>query len=251
MVPSSRHAAIAAALREQIESGALPAGAPLPSEAQLTAEFGVSRGTVRQALAKLRADGMIVGGRGRSPVVARPMLSQSFDQLLSFTVWAQTLGRTPTAQTLELARRPVAAGAAAALELAPGAPVFQLKRLRLLDGEPVMIETTTFIEPVGRLLVDCDLDGGSIYAQLADRGVTFSEAQQKIAAIAANGEQATLLKLPRRAPLLEVRRRALDPDGRPLEWSYDTYRGDVFTITIQNQIAVPRAGVALALADAD
>jgi GntR family transcriptional regulator len=248
--PRSRHAAIAAALRAAIDSGTLVPGTPLPSEAQLSARFDVSRGTVRQALAALRAEGAITGGRGRPPIVARPALTQSFDQLVSFSVWAAALGHTPTARTLELARRPAEPEAALALGLEPGASVFQLRRLRLLDGDPVMIEETTFVERIGRLLLDCDLDGGSIYEQLGERGVTFSEAQQTIAAIAAGAEQASLLGVARRAPLLEVRRRACDPDGAPLEWSYDTYRGDVFTITIQNHYALPRSGVALALLDA-
>jgi GntR family transcriptional regulator len=247
---ASRHARIASTLRRQIESGALAAGAPLPSEAQLSAEFDVSRGTVRQALAALRAEGLIAGGRGRPPVVARQALAQSFDELASFSVWAASLGRTPTARTLELARRPADPEAARALDLEPGDPAFQIRRVRLLDGEPVMIEVTTFVEPIGRLLLDCDLDSGSIYEQLGSRGVVLSEAQQTISAVGANAEQAKLLGVPRRAPLLQVRRRTIDRDGCPVEFSYDAYRADVFSITIQNQVALPRSGVALAIADA-
>ena len=56
-----------------------------------------------------------------------------------------------------------------------------------------MLELTTFVEWVGRLLLDCDLDGGSVYAQLGERGVVFGEAHQSIAAIAASAEQAALL----------------------------------------------------------
>lgn len=205
----------------------------------------MSRGTVRQALAALRAEGLIVGGRGRAPVVRRPGLAQSFDQLVSFTSWARQLGRSPAARTLELARRPADDEASEQLGLAPGTPVFQYRRLRLLDGEAVMIERTTIVEWVGRLLLDCDLDGGSVYEQLGEQGVEFAEAQQTIAAIAANAEDAGLLGIARRSPILEVRRRALDPDGVPLEWATDRYRGDAFEITIHNRHELPRAGVAL------
>jgi GntR family transcriptional regulator len=242
---ASRHASIAATLRAQIDSGELPAGAPLPSEAQLSARFEVSRGTVRQALAALRSEGLIAGGRGRPPTVARQLLAQSFDQFVSFSMWAERAGHEPAARTLELARRPADVDAALALGLEPGAPVFQYKRVRLLDGVPMMIELSTFVEHVGRLLLDCDLDGGSVYAQLGDRGVRVSEAQQTIAAIAANAEYAALLEVPRRAPLLEVRRLVLGPEGERLEWSYDIYRGDSFAITIHNHIALPRTGVRL------
>jgi GntR family transcriptional regulator len=206
---------------------------------------------VRQALAALRAEGLITGGRGRPPRVARSILAQSFDQLVSFSIWAERLGRTPGARTLELARRPAGAEAASKLGLEPGTPVFQYKRLRLLDGEAAMIELTTFVEWVGRLLLDCDLDGGSVYAQLGERGVVFAEAQQWIAAVAASAEQAALLGVARRAPLLEVRRQVFGLDGSPLEWSYDTYRGDAFGITIQSRVALPRAGVALTLVDGE
>jgi len=242
---AARHAVIARALRDSIRSGELVPGSTLPSESQLTARFGVSRGTVRHALATLRTEGLIVGGRGRVPVVRRPGLAQSFDQLVSFTMWARQLGREPAARTLELARRPADAESAQQLGLAVGTPVFEYKRLRLLDGEPVMIERTTLLERIGRLLVDCDLDGGSVYGQLGERGIEFSEAHQTIAAIAAGGEDSELLGIARRAPILEVRRRALDPDGQPLEWSCDRYRGDSFEITIHNQTELPRAGVAL------
>jgi DNA-binding GntR family transcriptional regulator len=81
--PSSRHAAIAATLRAEIQSGELAPGSTLASEAELSARFEVSRGTVRQALAALRAEGLITGGRGRQPVVTRPTLAQSFDEMIS------------------------------------------------------------------------------------------------------------------------------------------------------------------------
>ncbi|HYB25449.1 MAG TPA: GntR family transcriptional regulator [Solirubrobacteraceae bacterium] len=240
-----RHTVIAQTLRAAIAAGELPRGSALPSEAQLSTRFSVSRGTVRHALATLRAEGLIEGGRGRAPVVRGAGFSQSFDQLVSFSVWARLLGRTPSARTLELARRPADAETAAQLGLKHGDPVFQYTRLRLLDGEPMMVERTAMIERVGRLLLDCDLDTGSVYEQLGERGVEFSEARQTIAAIAAGGEDSKLLEIPRRAPMLEVRRRAFDPAGVPLEWASDRYRGDRFEITIHNQHALPRSGVAL------
>jgi GntR family transcriptional regulator len=243
----SRHAVITAHLREQIGSGVLAPGAAIPSEAELAERFRVSRGTVRQALAGLRAEGLINGGRGRRPVVSKPAVAQSFDELVSFSAWAEQLGRTPSAHTLELARRPAAAETAAILGIPIDSPVFQYRRLRRLDGEPMMLEVSTFIEPIGRLLLECDMDGGSVYAQLGQRGVAFAEAQQSITAVAAGAEQAELLRVARRAPLLKVTRLALDPEGRPLEYSLDTYRADAFAITIHNRAAVAHAGVGLAL----
>lgn len=244
----SQHSRITADLRDRIGSGRLAPGTAIASEAELSAKFGVSRGTVRQALAALRAEGLISGGRGRRPVVARPTLSQSFDQMVSFSAWARRAGRAPGARTLELARRPCPSPIAGALGVAAGAPVFQYKRLRLLDAEPVMVELSTFVEPVGRLLLDFDLDAESVYEQLGARGVVLAEADQEISAVGASREMADLLAVPRRAPLLQVRRRVFDSDGAPVELSYDSYRGDIFSVTVHNRIALAHAGVSLSVA---
>jgi GntR family transcriptional regulator len=243
-----RHATIAADLRARIRSGALAPGTAIPSESELATSFAVSRGTVRQALSSLRGEGLITGGQGRRTVVARPTLAQSFDKLVSFTSWAESLGLEPSARTLELVRRPANLQSATELELDEGAEIFQYRRLRLLDGEPAMLEISSFIEPVGRLLLDCDLNHGSVYMQLGEMGVVFHEAHQRIAAISAEGDEAELLGVRRHAPLLEVRRVVLDPEGRPLEASRDIYRAEEFAITVHNRAAQTSAGVGLSLA---
>src|ERR1700722_14531642 len=143
-IPNSRHGAIAATLRAEIQSGALAPGSALASEAELSERFSVSRGTVRQALAALRAEGLITGGRGRQPVVTRPPLAPSFHEMISFSAWAEQLGRVPGARTLELTRRPADAEVGSQLGLEPGTNVVQYRRLRLLDGTPAMIELSTF-----------------------------------------------------------------------------------------------------------
>src|SRR6201992_1490922 len=163
-----RHAAIAQALREPIRAGVLTPDAPLPSEARLTSAYAVSRGTVRQALASLRAEGLIAGGRGRVPVVRRAGLAQNFDQLVSFSLWARQLGRGPSARTLDLTKRPADPETAEQLAIEPGTPIFSYTRLRLLDAEPVLVERAAFLDAVGRLLLGGDLDGGSVEQPLGE-----------------------------------------------------------------------------------
>jgi len=231
------HARIAEDLRRQIATGELLSGDPVPSESRLREFYGVSRGTVRQALAALRAEGAIGGGRGKPPVVRRPALAQDFAELVSFSAWAGALGRTPGQRTLEIARRPARTEAVDALGLEEGERVVELLRLRLLDGEPVMVERTCFVEPVGRLLFDFDPDGGSIYAHLRAAGVGLARARQKIDAVAATEQDAELLGVSVRAPLLRVRRSTTDAAGEPLEFSDDRYRGDVMSFTLESAVA--------------
>src|SRR5215467_1520874 len=111
------HARGAAALRRRIGRGELVPGAALPSEAQLCDHFGASRGTIRSALATLRHEGLIDGGQGRPPVVRDAVASQPFENLMSFTAWAEQLGRAPGQRTIEVARRAVSGPAAHELGL--------------------------------------------------------------------------------------------------------------------------------------
>jgi GntR family transcriptional regulator len=243
--PLPRHAVIAQALREQIRGGELAPGSPLPSEARLMDRFGVSRGTVRHALAALRAEGLIMVSRGRVPIVRRAGLVQNFDTLVSFSRWAVQMGRVPSARTLALTRRPADAETAEQLELEPGTTVYSYTRLRMMDGEPVLVERPSFVESAGRLLLDCDLDHCSVYEQLAERGVQLVEARQTISAIAAGARDRQQRRVPRRAPLLAVRRRAFTADGAVVEWSHDHYRADIFEITIHNEDVLARSGMTL------
>ncbi|GII56561.1 GntR family transcriptional regulator [Planotetraspora thailandica] len=227
---------IAEDLRRRIARGDLPVGSPLPSESQLCEEWAASRGPVRQALSALRAEGLIGGGRGRPPIVRTSQVPQPFQTLLSFSRWARSLGRTPGQRTLEIARRPARQEVADALAIDEGDFVVELVRLRLLDDRPTMVERTTFVESVGRLLLsfDFDPDKRSIYAYLADQGVDLSVARHVFDAVAADPTDASLLEIPEGAPLLRERRRAGSASGEPYEYSDDRYRPDVVTFTIEN-----------------
>ncbi|TQS42064.1 GntR family transcriptional regulator [Cryptosporangium phraense] len=228
------HQTIADDLRRRISTGELGVGDPLPSEAQLGVEWSASRGTVRQALGALRAEGLIGGGRGRPPVVRATQVAQPFEDFLSFSRWARQIGREPGQHTLEVARRPVGRDAADALGLDEGEPVVQVLRQRLLDGRPVLVERTTFVLPVGRLLFDFDPDSGSIYDHLTRCGVDLTVARHVFDAVAADETDVSLLDVAPGAPLLRERRRACGPDGEPLEYSDDRYRPDLVTFTIEN-----------------
>lgn len=233
------HEQIAADLRRRILSGELRVGAAVPSEARLCAQWQGSRAPVRQALAALRAEGLIGGGRGKPPQVRRQSISQPFDTFLSFSRWAEDLGHTPGQRTVEIALRSASAEVADALEIKKGQRVVQLLRLRLLDERPTMIERTTFVEHYGRMLFDHDCDSGSIYGYLISRGLDVGVARHVIDAVGADEVDVRLLDIPAGAPLLRERRVARTADSAPFEYSEDRYRPDIVTFAIDNQPRVP------------
>ena len=90
---------VAEDIRAAIAAGGYAAGTRLPSEAELAGRYSVSRGTIRQAFAALRADGVIASRRGARRVVIGGPRVQSFGELLSFSRWARAIGEVPGARS--------------------------------------------------------------------------------------------------------------------------------------------------------
>jgi len=229
-----RHRAIAEALRGAIRAGTYERGTQLPSERELMAEFAVSRGTVRQALATLRAEGVVAVRKGARGIVLDEPRAQSFSELVSFSAWAHSLGEQPGGRVVELGRRYASPLDSRRLDVRDGDPVFSLLRVRTLGDAPVMIERTTFVESIGRLVAAVDLESDSIYARLAEQGIVFAQARHYVSAIAADEEDAALLEIETGVPLLRQVRRTISPDGQPLEWSDDRYVGDAVSFVLEN-----------------
>lgn len=235
------HRELADTLRRQILDGELAVGQPVPSEARLCQEWGVSRGPVRQALTTLRAEGLIGGGRGAPPVVRSRRLSQPFDTFMSFTRWAHLAGRVPGQRTVRVTRTGAGEQAADALGIDLGDTVVEVLRLRTLDAEPAMLERATFPLEVGLPLLTADLDAGSIYALLLSAGTDPQSAHHVIDAVAADATDAELLGVAPGAPLLRERRHAATADGETVEYADDRYRPDLVTFTVLNAQEAPPA----------
>ena len=240
-VSLTKHERVYRELLDRVRSGDWAEGSRVPSESELAAEFDASRGTIRQALSRLRDEGVISGGRGVQPTVQRLVPQQSFSSFMSFTEWARSAGREPGQRTLELARRACPADLAVELELAPDAPVVQYVRLRLLDGHAAMVERSTFPLEVARPLFDADLDSASVYRTLTEAGRRPARARHIIDAVAANRLDSELLEVPVGTPLLRQRRLVHDADGNPFEWAEDRYLPAEANFVIENTVGARSA----------
>jgi GntR family transcriptional regulator len=234
---SSLYRRIADDLKEAIGSGAYDAGTSLPSEAELARRYDASRGTVRQAFAALRAEGLVTSRRGARHVVQAGPRVQDFASLLSFSHWARAIGEEPSGRLVELGRRAATPEERVRLDLPDGSFVYGLTRVRLLAGRPVMVERTTYPDRIGALVAGMDLGRESITARLEELGTSFADAEHTIDAVRASADDARLLETRAGAPLLRERRRTTDPTGAPLEWSDDRYLGDQVVFTVRNSAA--------------
>src|ERR1700752_2863248 len=106
MTGSSLYRKVAEDIKAAIAAGTYPANTKLPSESELAERYSVSRGTIRQAFAALRADGVIASRRGARRVVVGGPRGQILGGLLSFPRGAGPLGEVPTGRVASMARRP-------------------------------------------------------------------------------------------------------------------------------------------------
>lgn len=225
---------LAAKLGDEITSGAVGPDARLPSEETLAQRHGVSRGTVRQALSLLQAQGMITSRRGTRRVILGAAPSQSFYELLSFTRWARSLGESPGARTIRVERRAASAVELEQLQLESGAEVYHVLRLRTLSRIPVMIERTTYPAPIGELIAGLGPEAASHLDPLIEAGVVFADAEHTVDVVVADAADARTLGCAEGAPLLRERRRSTDPTGVPIVWSDDRFLPGVASFTVHN-----------------
>jgi GntR family transcriptional regulator len=209
----------------EIEDGGLQPGDRLPSERWLCDELGVSRATVRRAIEELVSDGL-VEGRGRGSFVTGQALAEPRDTLMSLSELGRSRGLVASARVLLLQVRPATIDEADALAIAPGAELFELRRLRMLDGMPISIDSNRIPLRLAPSLREVDFTGASLYDTLEREGHRLVRADYDVEARAADADEAELLELEVGAPVLLTTTMAVDEAGRIVDIGRTTYRAD-------------------------
>jgi GntR family transcriptional regulator len=221
-------------LRERIAS--LVPGERLPSDADLCAEFGVSRMTARNAMERLAADGLITREPGRGSFVAERPAHRRANRLMTFTQEMRRAGRTPSSRVLTRVIRPSSAAEAANLGIPAQQPVVHLRRLRLADSEPIALETTVLIIACADAVMTADLAQGSLHETLGGAGIVLSRGTGTIASAAAGAEEARLLGIRTGDPLLVERRVICDVHGRRIESTESVYPADRYALDVTFEV---------------
>jgi GntR family transcriptional regulator len=228
-------AAVRDRLRQEIASGELAPGQRLGVEREVAQRLGVSRSTVRVALADLQRSGAIRRVRGRSGgiFVAERKVERDLTSLAGLPAYLRRQGFRSDARVISTATFGADDDAATALALGPGALVHEVVRVRLADQEPISLERATFPAAAFPGMLDLAL-GGSLYELLqAEFGLVPGEAEERIEVVAAGAAEARLLGVPRGAPLVAISRTAWDTEGVAFEHSHDLFRGDRVRIVVR------------------
>lgn len=220
---------IAEGLADRIEAGELVAGERLTAERELSKALGVTRVTLRQALQRLEAEGLIERRRGAGNYVAEPKIERAATRLNPFTQGMEKSGFTTGAKVVLLERRVAKVSIANRLNIPVSSELHYFHRVRSLNRQPIMVEKFYFPVSYFPGLDEVDLNDRSAYETLHTHfGVEVIRAQQSLEAVAASEYEAGLLQIPVGAPLLLERRVGFDQDDRPVEYAKDLYRGDRF-----------------------
>ena len=199
-VRTIRYHQIADELRARVQSGEYGPGRLLPSESELSHEFGVSRVTLRKALEILRDDGLVNARQGFGWFVAGETMKQPLGRLATIEDQLQAGGKKSERRILEFAFERAPRDVAAALGTAQ---VLRVRRVNLADGEPFAIVTVWCSAERGQHLSRADVERSPFY-ELLD--VELEGATQTIGADAATSEEARLLDIPDGSPVLRCER---------------------------------------------
>lgn len=220
-------------LREKISSGEFRAGAPFPTEDQLSQEYQVSRITVRKALSSLEKDGLISRRRGKGSFVTdghdtlEPMkLTGTIEDIVAMGIKTQT-------KVLHFGFVHPPVKVAKQLRLGEGAQVLRIERIRLTK-EGSFSYNINYIPPdLGKKIKAKDLLLQPVLNILEEKcRVRIGKGSQIIDATVADARVASLLEVRTGDPLLRIERSVFDVKGRPVEYMTIYYRSDRYHYSV-------------------
>jgi GntR family transcriptional regulator len=212
-------------ISKEIESGALQPGDRLPSERWLCDELGVSRATVRRAIEELSADGL-VEGRGRGSFVTSDALAEPAGTLMSLSELGRSRGLEASARVLSAGVRAATIDEAETFAVAPGAELFELHRVRMLDGLPISLDHNRVPLRLAPELTGLDFTSASLYEALERAGNPPRRADYELEARGADASEAELLGLAPDAPVLFATTVAIGEQARVVDLGRTVYRAD-------------------------
>lgn len=223
-------AQIKARLRQDILDKRLLPGQKLPSEAAMQASFGVSRITVRRAVAELQAEGLVETVNGKGSFITRPAEAPRLGMLAGFHEHLRAQGRSTGGRLVSVRNGPLPARAARALKVHVGAPATISRSVRTADDVPVSFAVMYFAPLDGREQLAYRVheeDVMRLFEQ--DLGYRLDSTHISATAVRAGCRLGSLLQVAPDSPLTHMRFVPYDIEGEPLSYSEVWFRPDQFT----------------------
>ena len=219
------YAQLVGIIKRNISTGVLAVGALLPSEAELCRCLNISRNTVRQAIGELEDEGLVVRKRGRGTFVADPATNRRGVRY-SFTTEVSSLGKIPSSTLVDFAVETPSGVVCEKMELREGTPVYCFTRVRNVDGEPLILETSYYPQYIYPNLTRDMLQTHSFYSLLYHVGVVPFAAEDSYEAVTLGEYEAKLLGCVPGAAAFHHQRRTTMENGLVYECTSSYMRGD-------------------------
>ncbi|WP_241772949.1 UTRA domain-containing protein [Erythrobacter sp. SG61-1L] len=230
--PMPQYLALRDQIAEGIELGKLPPGARLPSERRLQTDSGAARGTIREALFQLEAEGLIYRRDRSGWYVSPPPVTYDPTRWAGFMTYVSEQGRTPATETLSTEELPAPPAVADIFRVAPGTRLFVVSRRRLIDGRPVLVERITVDPKLAPGLFEHSLDGSLTQILSKNYGLSVARNRVTMRPCALVKSAADGLGVKAGTPGLLVVRTSFDKTGRVVEYDQEYWRHDAIRIHV-------------------
>lgn len=220
----------------RIAQGALRPGDKLPSERGLQAELGVARGTIREGLFQLEAEGLVYRRDRSGWYVSPPPVVYDPTRWEGFLSYVEAQGRRPRTETI--ATKIIAADPllAEVFGRPAGAPLYLIRRRRYVDERAVLVERIVVDAALAPGLLDHPLDQSLTNILKGAYGLSVARNQVSMQPCALTGEQAEALRLKSGLPGLAVQRTSYDARGRVVEFDHEYWRHDAVRISVDIRV---------------
>lgn len=214
-------------VKRNITAGTLAPGDLLPSETELCKTFDVSRSTVRQAIGALEGDGLVVRKQGRGTFVAEPKMRRKTETVYSFTSEISSMGLTPSSTLVSFEVIEPTPDIMKVLELTtPDSKVYSFTRIRNVDDEPLILETSFYPQYIYPKLTQELLMTHSFYSLLYEVGIVPSSAVDSYEAVMLSRREAEMLGCKPGSCAFSVQRRTKNEAGITYEFTQSLIRAD-------------------------
>ena len=222
-------------IEKAIANGKLPPGIPLPPEREIAKITGLSRVTVRKAIAPLVKNGLVEQKQGSGSLIAEPVqrVEQSLSRLTSFTEDMQFRGIKTTSRWLNRAISAPSPEEIMNLAISTSETVSRIDRLRFANDIPMAIERATLPNSILKDPLSVEI---SLYETLEKVGKKPVRAIQHLKATNIKKEDAILLKCDEGTACLNVTRLSFLRSGEVVEFTKSVYRGDAYDFVAELRI---------------
>jgi GntR family transcriptional regulator len=215
-------------LRDLIINGQLNPGETMPSEWELVELYGVSRLTVRRALDELVRQNWLERKHGVGTFVRQPTTASIAASKLSFTEQMRSIGRKPSSRLISKGTTPATAKIARFLRIQEAEPVIEITRVRLADGEPILLETCYLSsERFPTLAAYSWSENESLYKILSDEyDVIVTGMDHTLKPVLLTETEAHYLQTKSGAPAILSEIVSFTKNGTPVEYVWSVSNGD-------------------------